>query len=83
MNITNWNVGDRVKISKESWLNIRNSSRSILAYPDDHYTHLAYDLMCYQVQGTVTMKFPPGYEVNVTFDDGLILQVKDHWIVRA
>ena len=81
--ITIWNVGDRVKISKESWLNIRNSSRSILAYPDDHYTNLAYDLMINEVQGTVTMKFPPGYEVNVTFDNGLILQVKDHWIIRA
>jgi hypothetical protein len=36
--------------------------------------------MTNEIHGTVTQKFPPGYEVNVTFDDGTILQVKDHWI---
>jgi hypothetical protein len=39
--------------------------------------------MTNQTSGTVTRKFPPGYEVNVTFDDGTILQVKDHWIESA
>ena len=80
MSITRWNLNDRVIITKEAWLNIRNSSRSILFYPDDKYTNIAYRLMKEEIPGTVTMQFPPGYEVNVTFDDGTILQVKDHWI---
>ena len=81
--ITNWQVGQRVKISKESWLNIRNSNRSILCYPCDSFVNTAYGLMKDEILGTVSMKFPPGYEVNVTFDNGIILQVKDHWIVAA
>lgn len=78
--ITEWNLNDRVRISKESWLNIRNGNRSIHCYPCDSYVNTAYGLMKNEIHGTVTMKFPPGYEVNVTFDNGTVLQVKDHWI---
>lgn len=78
--ITIWDINDRVRISKETWLNIRNGNRSIHAYPCDSFVNLCYRLMKDEVKGTVTRKFPPGYEVNVTFDDGTILQVKDHWI---
>lgn len=78
--ITEWNLNERVKITKESWLHIRNSSRSVLCYPDDRYVAIAYRLMTHEIKGSVSMKFQPGYEVNVTFDDGTILQVKDHWI---
>ncbi len=78
--ITEWNLNDRVRISKATWLNIRNGNRSILHYPCDSYVDTAYGLMKNEIHGTVTMKFPPGFEVNVTFDNGTILQVKDHWI---
>jgi len=81
--ITEWNVNDRVVITETSWLNIRNGNRSIHCYPCDSYVTTAYRLMTNQTSGTVTRKFPPGYEVNVTFDDGTILQVKDHWIESA
>ena len=77
MNITDWKIGDKVKITKESWLNIRNGNRSIYAYPCDSYVNIAYGLMKNETPGVVTMKFQPGYEVNVTFSDGTILQVKD------
>ena len=83
MNITDWKIGDKVKITKESWLNIRNGNRSIHAYPCDSYVNTAYGLMKNETPGTVTMKFQPGYEVNVTFSDGTILQVKDHLIQKA
>lgn len=78
--ITIWDLNDRVRITKEAWLTILASNRSILCYPSDSYVNLCYRLMKNEIHGTVTMKFPPGYEVNVTFDDGTILQVKDHWI---
>ena len=81
--ITDWQVGERVKITKESWLNIRNGNRSIHCFPCDSYVNTAYGLMKNETEGTVSMKFPPGYEVNVTFDNGTILQVNDHWIDRA
>lgn len=81
--ITNWQVGQRVRISKESWLNIRNSNRSVHCYPCDSYVNIAYGLMKNETLGTVSMKFPPGYEVNVTFDNDTVLQVKDHWIVAV
>lgn len=81
--ITEWNINDRVRISKETWLYILASNRSIHSYPCDSYVNIAYRLMKNETHGTVTMKFPPGYEVNVTFDDGTILQVKDHWIVSV
>lgn len=81
--ITDWSINDRVVIDKGNWHSIRNSNRSIHAYPDDNYVNIAYGLMKHQIHGTVTEKFPPGYEVNVTFDNGTILQVKDNWIVSA
>lgn len=77
---TVWNVGDRVKITLKSFENIKNSNRSIFAFPSDAYVAQAAVLMLNDIQGTVSKKFPPGYEVNVTFDNGMILQVKDHWI---
>jgi hypothetical protein len=81
--ITKWEVGDRAKITKRSWEFIRNGNRSILAFPDDQFVNMAYVLMTNETPGTVTERFDPGYEVNVTFDDGTILQMKDHWIDPA
>lgn len=81
--ITEWKIGDRVRISKESYKNILNANRSIHAYPSDNYVATAYGLMKNEVLGTVTMQFKPGYEVNVEFDNKQILQVKDNWIERV
>jgi hypothetical protein len=81
--ITEWQIGDRVRISKESYQNITNANRSIHAYPSDSYVAIAYGLMKNEVYGTVTMQFRPGYEVLVEFDNKQNLQVKDHWIQRV
>jgi hypothetical protein len=83
---TRWQVGDKVKITPESLQNIKNSSRSINAFPDsDYYIAKGLSLMTNNVSGTVTMTFPPGFEVNVTFKDidQTTLQMKDHWIEKA
>ena len=81
--ITRWEVGDRAKVTKRSWEFIRNGNRSILHFPDERFVTIAYVLMKNETAGTVTERFDPGFEVNVTFDDGTILQVKDHWIDPA
>ena len=79
--ITEWQVGDKVMISPQSFQHIENSSRSILHYPNELYLETAR--ACIGIGGVVERKFPPGYEVNVKFGNGAILQVKDHWIVPA
>lgn len=81
--ITKWQVGDRVVITSDSFRNIHDSGRSILAFPSDSYIAKAASIMLSGIQGTVSRTFPPGYEVNVEFDNGVILQVKDHWIERV
>lgn len=80
MNPKDYSINTRVIITKDSWLNIRNSNRSIHCYPSDSYVAISYRLMKDEVHGTVTQRFTPGYEFNVTFDDGTILQMKDHWV---
>ena len=81
--ITNWNVGDRVKITRKSFQNIENGNRSIHAFPCDSFVAAAKQLMEFDIEGVVSMKFPPGYEVNVNFQNGVVLQLKDHWIEKA
>ncbi len=75
-----WKVGDRVKISPQSLQIIENANRSIKAYPSDSYVKKARYLSAFEVEGVVERRFAPGYEVNVEFDNGVILQVKDNWI---
>lgn len=79
--ITDWQVGDEVMISPESFKHIENSNRSILRYPDDNYIKTAR--ACIGILGVVERKFSPGYEVDVRFGNNAVLQVKDHWIVSA
>lgn len=81
--ITEYKKGDRVKISVESFQNIKNGNRSIHAFPCDSFVKSCFALMVDGVSGIVARRFLPGYEVNVQFDNGVILQMKDHWIVRA
>lgn len=78
--VTNYSVGQRIILTKDNWLTIRHSNRSIHAYPDDNYVNIVYQLMTNSVAGTVTKRFTPGYEFNVTFDNGQVLQMKDHWV---
>jgi hypothetical protein len=78
--IIDYKVGDRVRITKESWLIIRNGNRSIHAYPSDSYVADTYHLMTHAVVGTVTHRFPPGYEMTVTFDNGVAFHMKDNWV---
>jgi hypothetical protein len=80
MNPVRYAVGQRVEITKDNWQTIRNNSRSIHAYPDDNYVNIVYGLMKNNTVGTVTRNFLPGYEFNVTFDNGQVLQMKDHWV---
>ena len=80
MNPVRYSVGQRVVITKDNWQTIRNCSRSIHAYPDDNYVNIVYGLMKKNIAGTVTQNFLPGYESNVTFDNGQVLQMKDNWV---
>ena len=80
MNPTNYSVGHRVIITKENWQTIRNSNRSIHAYPNDNYVNIVYSLMNNNVAGTVARRFEPGFEFNVEFDNAQVLQMKDHWV---
>lgn len=83
MNPTNYLVGQRVKITKENWQIVHNSNRSIYAYPSDDFVNIVYQLMRDNIAGTVSHRCLPGYEVNVTFDNGQVLQMKDHWITEV
>ena len=80
--ITKWPLNNRVRISKTCWEYIRNRNRST-AIPSDSFVTLTYGLMKNCIIGTITMTFPPDFEVNVTFDNGVILQMQDHWIEQA
>lgn len=82
--ITDYNVGDSVKITENSLQNIINGNRSIKAYPCDSYVATARLLL--NRQGTVTHRFRPGYEMTVEFvsDTGVktYLHMKDNWVDR-
>lgn len=75
-----WKLGDRVIISPDTYARIVALSESTGYYPCDSWTSTASRLMVDGVAGTVDRLFPPWYEVNVAFDNGVVLQVKDHWI---
>lgn len=81
--ITDWKVGDKVRITKESWLTIRNGNRSIHAYPSDDYVAKTYIMMIAGMTGIVTHRFPPGYEMTVTFENGQAFHMKDNWVEKA
>lgn len=78
--ITDFKVGDRVKITLATWINIRNGNRSIHAYPCDSFVATAYGLMKNEVVGTVTHRFTPGYEMTVAFDNGQNMHMHDNWV---
>lgn len=78
--ITNWQVGDKVRITKKTWRNIRDSNRSIKFYPSDSYVEIAKNLI--GISGIVERKLSPGFEVNVEFENGQILQMNDNWIEK-
>lgn len=80
---TEYQIGDRVQISVESFQNIKNGNRSLLAFPADSYVRICFELMASRTLGTVECRWFPGYEVNVKFDNGQILQMKDHWIEKV
>lgn len=80
MNPVRYSVGQRVMVSTENLQTIHNSSRSIRAFPSDSFVKVVQSLVSKKVAGTVERLFLPGYEFNVKFDDGTILQMKDHWV---
>ena len=82
MNPKRYNVGDVVMITAKNLQTIRNSNRSIHAYPSDSFVEIASNLANNHIAGRVSETFLPGYEVNVTFVNGQILQMKDHWITE-
>lgn len=84
--ITDYNVGEKVKITPDSLKIIENGNRSILAYPCDSYVDTARTLV--GMVGEVTHRFRPGYEMTVGFQSatgGLVtyLHMKDNWVERA
>lgn len=80
MNPVRYSVGQQVIVTKQNWQTVRDSSRSIHAFPSDSFVNTVYGLMKNQTVGTVERLFLPGYEVNVKFNDDTILQMKDHWV---
>lgn len=76
--ITDFNVGDKVKITPKSYGRMCNGNRSVLHHPCDDFIRKVESLI--NVEGTVTRRFRPGYEMNVTFPDGRIFHMKDHWV---
>jgi len=81
--IKDWEIGDRVKITKKSLKNIVNGNKSIVVYPSDIYVVSAIKLEAESVSGTITHRFPPGYEATVEFDNGRILHIKDNYVESA
>lgn len=73
-------LGTKVVITDKTMQAIENSHRSINAFPSNSYMEKAREVHAKKLVGEVTHLFPPGYEVNVTFSNGTILQMKDHWI---
>jgi hypothetical protein len=80
MNPVNYSVGQRVVITADNYQTIYNSNRSIHVFPSDSFLRVVRQLMTQKVVGTVSRRFVPGYEFNVTFDNGTVLQMKDHWV---
>lgn len=80
MNPTNYTVGQRIIITQKNFETIHNSNRSIHAHPSDSYVNIVHSLMNNNVAGTVARRFEPGFEFNVEFDNGQVLQMKDHWV---
>lgn len=81
--ITNYKIGDKVVITPETLKVIENGNRSILAYPSDSYVDTARCLV--GTVGTVTQRFPPGYEMTVAFpsETGTVvtnLHMKDNYV---
>lgn len=75
---TRYSLGQTVMVTKESFQNVVNGNRSIYAHPCCSFVE---KLRHYIGQsGKVTMTFLPGYDVNVTFDDGKTFQLTDHWV---
>ena len=86
--IRDFMVGAKVKITIETFQNILNSYKAT-GYPSLKFCNLVKSIL--DIQGTVTKRFRPGYEFNVTFpvpykledgtmQDTTILQLKDHWV---
>lgn len=71
-------VGTIVTITKETFQHIWNGNRSILCHPSDSFVEKCRNLI--GKRGEVTRQFLPGYEINVTFENGEILHMKDHWV---
>jgi hypothetical protein len=80
MNPTRYTVGQQVYVSRQNYQNVHNSNRSIHAYPSDRFVNIVHELMTKGMTGTVQRTFLPGYEVNVQYTNGTVLQMKDHWI---
>jgi hypothetical protein len=87
-----YQVGDKVVITDETLEVMKSLSRSIKAFPSATFISLAES--CKGLVGTVTRRFRPGFEFNVTFDrpwirgDGetqevTIMQMKDNWVTEV
>jgi hypothetical protein len=73
-------LGTKVMITDKTLEHIENANRSIHAFPSESWVAKAREIHAAKLVGEVSRLFPPGYEVNVTFSDGTILQMKDYWI---
>ena len=80
--ISNWKVGDKVVVTEDSWQIMYNSNRSVVTagYPSDSFLAKLKERI--GESGTCTMRFPPGYEFNLTFEDGKVFHMKDNWVER-
>jgi len=79
--ITSYTNGDLVHITENSFKTIENASKSVLVFPSASFVKLCKSLI--GMEGIVTRRFLPGYEINVTFSNGQILQMKDNWVEKT
>lgn len=80
---TRHELGTLVVITNDALQNIVNGNGSIKVHPSDEFVAKAREIHRRRLVGEVTRLWEPCYEVNVTFSDGQILQMKDHWIEPA
>lgn len=76
-------LGKNVVITDDALRNIENSHRSIHAFPNNDYMVKVREIHRRRLVGEVTHQWLPGYEVNVKFSDGQVLQMKDNWLELA
>jgi hypothetical protein len=76
--IRDYDEGAKVMITEKNLNQMKNGNKSIHNFPCDSFIKKAESVKGHV--GTVTKRFMPGYEFNVEWKTGEVLQMKDHWV---